>query len=94
MLAPRICIPHTSGVQGLGSEGLGAGGMQVLDATGAARQGDEQLLCWLGQGRRRWGWGWGQAPMALVLVQAGRSTLPLPGASIPHRLLSPVMFSA
>lgn len=47
-----------------------------------------------GQEGMGWGQGWGQAPMALVLAQVGRSTVPLPEASLLHRLLSPERFSA
>lgn len=64
-------------------------GMSSHGAYGAATG-----LAGSGQEGMGWGQGWGQAPMALVLAQVGRSTVPLSEASLLHRLLSPERFSA
>lgn len=89
---------HTSGIQGLGAEGLGTGGMQVRGMAGVARGSvggrAAAVLAGRGQEGRGWGRGWGQAPMAPGLAQVGRSTLVMPGASLLRRLLSPERFSA
>jgi len=69
---------------------VGSGSGARLERLG----GDRQLWGWVGEDGRGWGWGWERAPMALVLALVGTSTLPLPAASLLHRLLSPERFSA